>query len=479
MSKHWKRFAAVVVSLTMAFQFCVNDFYAYAETTTPEQETVEQTPTEQQTQPEPEVTTEPVETPAQTEPAQEPAPEVETETTTPPAEEEPAQEETPAQPEREVAGTLKLEFKDEEGNTLKTVDPIALTNKYVGDTIRLTDLGVDTNVADYTLVDIKDKNDGTKDYNPNSVDFTLTKNVTELQLVYRANPKEGETQPAEGNNTNTTEDSQQGEEDSEDDSEEADTEEEDSEEPAEEEEESEEEVNKPEAYLSVTASDGATITVFAPAGALPEGSSVTAVAIYSNLVKSTVKEAVESEGKQLLNYKAYDITIYDADGNVIQPSKAINVSITNSGVVGEKSVYHLSDSATSIEKISGMNMGSTQTFSTDHFSIYVVAGSEDIPEVEDVLTVTINFVYDSGIIADNPYVLTTEKETDGKYIVDYDIPEKSGYIPTVEQGTGFTIVDGNLQGTFETNDNQQVEIVYVPKDDTYTVKHLFENFYDL
>ena len=47
MSKHWKRFAAVVVSLTMAFQFCVNDFYAYAETTTPEQETVEQTPPEQ------------------------------------------------------------------------------------------------------------------------------------------------------------------------------------------------------------------------------------------------------------------------------------------------------------------------------------------------------------------------------------------------------------------------------------------------
>ncbi|WP_346671121.1 Ig-like domain-containing protein [Faecalicoccus acidiformans] len=226
MSKHWKRFAAVVVSLTMAFQFCVNDFYAYAETTTPEQETVEQTPPEQQTQPEPEVTTEPVETPAQTEPIQEPAPEVETETTTPPEQEQPqqpAQEQTPAQPEREVAGTLKLEFKDEEGNTLKTVDPIALTNKYVGDTIRLTDLGVDTNVADYTLVDIKDKNDGTKDYNPNSVDFTLTKNITELQLVYRANPKEPETTPTE-NDTNTTEDSQQGEgeEDSEADPDEAD-----------------------------------------------------------------------------------------------------------------------------------------------------------------------------------------------------------------------------------------------------------------
>lgn len=240
MSKHWKRFAAVVVSLTMAFQFCVNDFYAYAETNAPEQETVVTNTEQPQTPTEPEVTTEPVGTQVSTEPAEEPAPEVETETTTPPVQEQPqqpAQEETPAQPERESAGTLKLEFKDEEGNTLKTVDPIALTNKYVGDTIRLTDLGVDTNVAGYTLVDIKDKNDSTKDYNPNSVDFTLTKNITELQLVYRANPKEPETTPTE-NDTNTTEDSQQGEgeEDSEADADEADTEEEDSEEPAEEEE---------------------------------------------------------------------------------------------------------------------------------------------------------------------------------------------------------------------------------------------------
>lgn len=283
MSKHWKRFAAVVVSLTMAFQFCVNDFYAYAETNAPEQETVVTNTEQPQTPTEPEVTTEPVETPAPEQPAETPvttelaeesAPEVETEPTTPPAEGEPAQEQTPAQPEEEAAGTLKLEFKDEEGNTLKTVDPIALTDKVVGDTIRLVDLGVDTNVADYTLVDIKDKNDSTKDYNPNSVDFTLTKNITELQLVYRENPKEPETTPTE-NDTNTTEDSQQGEgeEDSEADADEADTEEEDSEEPVEEEETPQKQKNMLLSVLlaDITRSDNISINMVDDDGATNKG----------------------------------------------------------------------------------------------------------------------------------------------------------------------------------------------------------------
>ena len=188
----------------MAFQFCTNDFYLYAETepadpgqteTTVETGTEEMTDTSDSGEASTDTTTPPEETP---DPAPAPNPE------------QPA---TPQEEQREVAGILELEFKDEEGNALKSVDSIALTDKYVGDTIRLTDLGVDTNVADYTLIDIKDSNDSTKDYNQNSVDFVLTMNVTKLQLVYRANPKDQETPPDENNAT--TDDSQQGEEESE------------------------------------------------------------------------------------------------------------------------------------------------------------------------------------------------------------------------------------------------------------------------
>ena len=32
MMKHLKRFVAITISIVMAFQFCTNDFYLYAET---------------------------------------------------------------------------------------------------------------------------------------------------------------------------------------------------------------------------------------------------------------------------------------------------------------------------------------------------------------------------------------------------------------------------------------------------------------
>ncbi|MBM6831696.1 InlB B-repeat-containing protein, partial [Faecalicoccus acidiformans] len=385
MSKHWKRFAAVVVSLTMAFQFCVNDFYAYAETGTSQTDSVEQGTTEP-------TTTDQPQTPAEPEASTEPAPEAETDTTDPaqtPAEDtasgqesqdsDPAQGQTPVneeeqpQEQEEAASTLKLEFKDEAGTALKTVDPIALTGKTVGQPISLTEVGVDTNIEGYTLVDIKDKNDSTKDYNANSVEFTLTKNVTELQLVYRANPKEGETQPAEGNNTNTTEDSQQGEEDSEDDSEEADTKEEESEEPVEE--EPKEEVDMPEMTLSAVASDGAIVTVMVPEGSLPEGSSVQVESVESDSVAQTVEAALNKENQTLTDYKAYDITILDKDGNEIQPEKNVQVSITGAQVSGEtKSIFHIDDSQ-AVEKVSETTVANTSMFSASGFSIYAIAGS--------------------------------------------------------------------------------------------------------
>lgn len=179
MMKHLKRFVAITISMVMAFQFCTNDFYLYAET---------EPAGPGQTQ----VTNEPESGPSDStgEAAEETPPsDIGTPEPSAPVEEQPAApvEEQPAPPveeQPEVASTLKVEFVDEEGTTLKTVDPIALTGKTVGQPISLTEVSVDTNIEGYTLVDIKDKNDSTKDYNANSVEFTLTKNVTELELVY-------------------------------------------------------------------------------------------------------------------------------------------------------------------------------------------------------------------------------------------------------------------------------------------------------
>ena len=237
------------------------------------------------------------------------------------------------------------------------------------------------------------------------------------------------------------------------------------------------EETKPAQTISTTASDGAVITVKATEGALPSGATVTATPVDSNLVKSAVENAVNEEGKQLLNYKAYDITILDSEGKEIQPDKNITVSISSKGVAGDKkSIYHIADGSKKAEKIADVKKGNVSTFSAKHFSIYVVAGSEEIDPDEDLLTVTISFMYESGAIAANPYVLTAEKEND-KYSVNYDVPSKTGYTAILTSGSedGFKIENGTLMGSFSEKGSYQVEILYVANTVEYTVKHLYED----
>lgn len=448
----------------MAFQFCTNDFYLYAQT-----EPTDSSQTEVTTEPENEPSDSTGEATEET-----PSPDVGAEPSAP-VEEQPAApvEEQPASPveeQPEVASTLKVEFV---GTDKETVEQ-ALTSKYVGDTIRLDELGIDTNIEGYTLTEVKDKNDSTKVYTTETKDFVLTGNVTELQFVYTQNVQTDQSEdsqepsiPQGGQEDQNSKEEQEKSDDEDSDSQtnESENESEDS--------LKDDELAYPEQILSATASDGAIITILASEGTLPEGVSVEATLVDNNSIRNSVKGVIEAEGKILLNYKAYDITIYDKEGQVVQPKKDLSVSITNSGVAGQKEVFHLSDDATNIEKISGISSGYTQTFTTDHFSIYVVAGGEK-PSEGDMMTVTINFVYESGVIAANPYVLNVE-EQNGKYTVNYEIPDKEGYTPMVSEDSGFTIQDGVLEGTFDTNESRSVDITYVADVAEYTVEHWFQN----
>ena len=184
MMKHLKRFVAVTISMVMAFQFCTNDFYLYAETEPADPG---------QTQ----VTNEPESGPSDsTEEAAEETPSSDTGTPEPsaPVEEQPAApvEEQPAAPveeQPEVASTsiLKVEFVDANNASVKETVEQALESKYVGKTINLDELGIDTNVEGYTLTEVKDKNDNTQVYTTETKDFVLTGNITELQFVYTQN----------------------------------------------------------------------------------------------------------------------------------------------------------------------------------------------------------------------------------------------------------------------------------------------------
>lgn len=179
----------------MAFQFSTNDLYTYAQTG----DVVEPTQTEVSTESDSTATEQPVEPSETVEGAADTTtpPETGTDTTEPAPDTGTTPETQPAEPQQEVAGTLKVEFVDANNATVKESMEQALTSKYVGDTIRLEDLSIETNIEGYTLTEVKDKNDNTQVYTTETKDFVLTGNVTELQFVYTQNvqtdqPKESE-----------------------------------------------------------------------------------------------------------------------------------------------------------------------------------------------------------------------------------------------------------------------------------------------
>lgn len=370
MMKHLKRFVAITISMVMAFQFCTNDFYLYAET-----EPADPGQTQVTNEPESEPSDSTGEAAEETPPSDIGTPEPSA-----PVEEQPAApvEEQPAPPveeQHEVASTLKVEFVDANNASVKETVEQALTSKYVKDTINLDELGIDINVEGYTLTEVKDKNDNTQVYTTETKDFVLTGNVTELQFVYTQNVQTDQSQESQDSST-----TQGGQEESNSTQEQEEADEEDSDSQADKEDESEEETKEeelayPEQILSVTASDGAIITIIAKEGALPEGAEVVAEPVESDSIAQIVEDALSQEGKELQTYKAYNITIL-LDGEEIQPEVPIQVGITGSGVSGtEKSLFHIADGASKAEKVSAIDTGNTQTFSAEGFSIYVVTES--------------------------------------------------------------------------------------------------------
>ncbi len=116
------------------------------------------------------------------------------------------------------------------------------------------------------------------------------------------------------------------------------------------------------------------VKVTADENVLPEGTTVQAVEIVNQQVVDAVADAVEAQGRQLENAVAIDVTLIGPEGNVIQPSAAVNVSFFNTNLnPSEIGVYHVADDAASVEAVATLQADTdVQSFNVDHFSIYVV-----------------------------------------------------------------------------------------------------------
>lgn len=177
--------------------------------------------------------------------------------------------------------------------------------------------------------------------------------------------------------------------------------------------------------------DGVTVHVSAPAGALPEGVQLQTAAVYSGTVTSAIEQSAEAEGKEVSSLRAIDVTLTDKDGNEIQPNEKVVVTFGNTGVQGEQiNVYHMDSEASAPEKIAS-NVSAAPTVEAAHFSIYIVSG-ESTPAVA-----TYKFLDAKGS------VVSEQKVKDGETLYAPTSPEKSG-----AKFMGWTLTKGGTAADF-------------------------------
>ena len=106
--------------------------------------------------------------------------------------------------------------------------------------------------------------------------------------------------------------------------------------------------------------------------------------VSAKSVKNAIENAIEN-AEFIEEIKAFDITIFDKDGNEIQPDGSVQVTFSGTGVKGDATeVYHVDDAKKKAEKVSDASTDKDVAFAADHFSIYAVVGMTSTDEDVDL-----------------------------------------------------------------------------------------------
>jgi uncharacterized repeat protein (TIGR02543 family) len=174
---------------------------------------------------------------------------------------------------------------------------------------------------------------------------------------------------------------------------------------------------KPAQSFSKTASNGVTVHVSAPEGALPENSSMSVSAVSAGTAKSIANSAVSGKVEDAVGV---NITFYNKDGAEIEPEKSVSVSMSLSHKLdGDHfTVAHQTDSG-NVTQVSASASAGGASFSGSSFSIYVISGVGTAEESPAVATYQFHDL--SGSVID------TQKVKTGDTLKKPASPEKDGY----------------------------------------------------
>jgi len=158
---------------------------------------------------------------------------------------------------------------------------------------------------------------------------------------------------------------------------------------------------------------GVGVSVHAPEGALPRGTTMVVKGVGA-LKMPSVRKAVEAEmGGEAEVVKAVDITFYGPDGEEVQPNIPVSVSFNSSGFkdINEPAVVHIDSSKSADQVTDGFSVnGDEVAFNASSFSIYAIVSTGTDARV------LVRFVGLNGEEIDHMYI----KENDDMNVVLYD-----------------------------------------------------------
>ena len=174
-------------------------------------------------------------------------------------------------------------------------------------------------------------------------------------------------------------------------------------------------VSMPAQSFRATASNGVTVKVNAPEGALPAGSTMHVTAVSTKTAKNIASQTASHEVKDAVGV---DITFRDSSGKETEPAAAVDVHMyLSSKLEGDSfTVSHKADSG-NVSQVSASASAGGASFSESSFSIYVISGEGE----ENIPVATYNFHDANGAVIDTQNVKT------GDTLNKPSSPEKEGY----------------------------------------------------
>ena len=197
----------------------------------------------------------------------------------------------------------------------------------------------------------------------------------------------------------------------------------------------------------VAGAEGVTVKLTALSDVLPENGYIEANAVEDEdqleLMKAAADDILKAENRRVTDLFAADITLYNEDGEAVQPDGSVKVTFEGTAIGNSGTrVLYMGENASDAETYDAQMIkavaaeGDATAFMTDHFSLYIAA------DTEEITCHAVNFYYkdaeEKDVLISGPQYVE-----DGKAAQAPAVPDRDGYMFT-GWDTDFSKVTGDM-----------------------------------